>query len=205
MTKETKLYAAILSVQSEAPIIGKGTDNPFFKSKYADLADIWKSIRELMKKNRLLISHTIECVEGVDYIRTKIIHADTGEFIESATRIPVFSKVQEYGSYITYIRRYSISAMLGLVTDEDDDGNAAVEAQKKQPPKPAEPKTSPELAKQREFLAKAKKEIEAITEYADIATWFHDNIKETAILTDDQVKWLNDTAGKHKKKLEKTQ
>lgn len=125
MTDKNKLYPAILAVQQGAPFIDKSSDNPFFKSKYADLPDVWRAIKALMGENNLLVSHTIEANDN-DYIVTRIIHAETGEFIESKSRIMLAkSTAQEYGSYITYMRRYAISAMLGLVTDEDDDGNKA--------------------------------------------------------------------------------
>lgn len=140
MTKQNKLYQAMMTVQQEAPFIDKSEDNPFFKSKYADLPQIWRSIKEIMCKNNLLVTHTMSVNED-EYITTKIIHVDSGESIESTSKIQL-SKVtaQEYGSYITYMRRYALSAMLGLVTDEDDDGNSATKAQEKSPPKKASPK-----------------------------------------------------------------
>ncbi len=139
----TELYEAILKVQQDAPFIDKSAANPFFKSKYADLPAIWKAIKELMGVNGILVTHSMTaCVDG-EFIHTKIIHAKSGQEMESVSKITL-SKVtaQEYGSYITYMRRYALSAMLGLVTDEDDDGNKATEAAKTktQPKAPNPPK-----------------------------------------------------------------
>lgn len=137
--KDKTLYEALLSVQQEAPFIDKSAANPFFKSKYADMPAIWGAIKDILGKNNVVVTHSMSCADGVDYINTKIIHAPSGEFIESTSRILLGrSTAQEYGSYITYMRRYALTAMLGLVTDEDDDGNKATAAKqsepKKQPP-----------------------------------------------------------------------
>jgi hypothetical protein len=150
----TELYEAILKVQQDAPFIDKSAANPFFKSKYADLPAIWKAVKESMGSNGLLVTHSMTAVNDCEYIVTKIIHAKTGQEMESVSKITL-SKVtaQEYGSYITYMRRYALIAMLGLVTDEDDDGNKASQA--KQADKKADtpkPKTEVKPLSGEEFL-----------------------------------------------------
>jgi hypothetical protein len=137
MTKEATIRDALFAVQQAAPAISKSTDNPFFKSKYASLPDIWEAIRSLLGEHKLYVSHTLHSDPEGDFIVTQIIHVPTGSLIESNTRITLAKNTaQEYGSYITYMRRYALSAMLGLVTDEDDDGNAASQAKPKPEPKP---------------------------------------------------------------------
>lgn len=138
--KKETLYQALFAVQQAAPFVDKATANPFFKSKYADLPTVWKAVKDLMGEHGLFVSHTTFTDELGEYIRTRIIHAESGDFIESVNKIILGkSTAQEYGSYMTYMRRYALSAMLGLVTDEDDDGNAA--SQKK----PAKPFTGEEF------------------------------------------------------------
>lgn len=133
-----KLYAAMAQVQQKAPFIDKDATNPHFKSKYADLPAIWRGIKEIVGEAGLLVNHSMDCIDGNDYITTKIIHVESGEHIESRSRIMLSkSTAQEYGSYITYMRRYALTAMLGIVTDDDDDGNAASNAQSKAAAKPA--------------------------------------------------------------------
>lgn len=155
--EKTTLLQALFEVQKAAPSIDKSADNPFFKSKYADLPAIWQAIKPLLSDNGLLISHTMESTESGEIIRTKIYHVESGEFIESSSKITLSkTTAQEYGSYITYMRRYAVSAMLGLVTDEDDDGNNGNKASQPQKPK-EEPKKPWEQIRANEIVAAIKK------------------------------------------------
>lgn len=153
--KKLALFKSILNVQQMAPIIDKSQDNPFFKSKYADLPAVWKSIKKLMLDNGLLVNHVMGYEDGNDFILTKIVHVESGEYEESRSKIYLTkATAQEYGSYVTYMRRYALSAMLGLVTDEDDDGN---NASNKKPEAKPEGKPSPLV----EQCRKIKSEIES--------------------------------------------
>lgn len=143
-----KILPAILAVQSAAPTVSKGTDNPFFKSKYADLADIWSAIKESMAANNLIVTHLMEPRDGKEYLTTRIYHT-SGQYLESVCPIePVKRDPQGYGSAVTYMRRYSLSALLGIVTDMDDDGNDAAQAKSK---KPEPKKEEPEVTQNPEF------------------------------------------------------
>ena len=60
------------------------------------------------------------------YLEPKLVHAESGQFLASLAGIPLSKHdPQAMGSAITYGRRYSLSAMLGIVTEDDDDGNMA--------------------------------------------------------------------------------
>ena len=134
------LNEALFNVQQGCPAITKETSNPFFKSKYADLPTIWGVIRPLMKTNKLFLSHSVKNDGDGEYLITTITHVPTGDNISTTNKITLVKHTaQEYGSYMTYMRRYALTAMLGLVTDEDDDGNSATEAAKSQPPKAHNP------------------------------------------------------------------
>lgn len=142
-----KILPAILAVQSAAPTVSKGTDNPFFKTKYADLADIWEAIKESMAANNLIVTHLMEPRDGREYLTTRIYHT-SGQYLESVCPIePVKKDPQGYGSAVTYMRRYSLSALLGIVTDIDDDGNAAGQGDDKQNKPKEPPKKIPESPK----------------------------------------------------------
>lgn len=155
--KKQTLHEALFAVQQAAPFIDKATDNPFFKSKYASMPDIWDAIKGLLGENKLLVMHQLEVIDGADYIATTIHHIPSGDFLLSRSRILLSkSTAQEYGSYITYMRRYAVSAMLGLITDSDDDGNAASNAKPKPEPSPLKPVTSQEIALLKTGLATAK-------------------------------------------------
>ena len=137
------LYEALFNVQQGCPAITKETSNPFFKSKYADLPTIWGVIRPLMKTNKLFLSHSVEKKEDGEYLLTNITHVPTDKTVSTTNKIMLVKHTpQEYGSYMTYMRRYALTALLGIVTDEDDDGNKATEAAQTQaakPPKPSNP------------------------------------------------------------------
>lgn len=103
--------------------VKKGTINPFFKSKYADLPSILEVIKDPLKEAGLCLYHAIKNTEGGYVVVTTIAHEESAESISS--EFPVFGgKPQEIGSSITYARRYNIQAMLDIPT-EDDDANAS--------------------------------------------------------------------------------
>lgn len=108
--------------------IAKSASNPFFKSKYADLPSILEAIKKPMKDNGLSIT---QFPSGTNGLSTLLMHT-SGEWIEdNFTMTPVDNKPQTAGSWITYMRRYAIGAVLGLSTEVDDDGNFASGNKKK--------------------------------------------------------------------------
>ncbi len=107
----------------EAPT--KNKVNPHFKSAYADLAAIKSSYQKALGDNGLSIVNTMSFTEGHLLLRTSLVHAESGEWIASDYPIPTFSKPQETGSAVTYGRRYNVCALLDIVAEDDDDGNAA--------------------------------------------------------------------------------
>ena len=101
---------------------------PFFKSKYADLTEMVRVSRPALTNNGLSIVQQLTTKEDGTYLSTVLCHA-SGEWIESNIKIvPPKNDVQTLGSYITYLRRYSYSALIGVCTseDEDDDGEASM-------------------------------------------------------------------------------
>lgn len=115
------IYKAIAGFQQEVPVILKETSG--YGYKYADLPAIFEVINPLMKKHGLGF---YQAVDGTNII-TVIFHIESGEEIKSTTAIPQgvsLAKMNDFqvlGSAITYIRRYALSSMLGLVTDKDTD------------------------------------------------------------------------------------
>ncbi len=87
---------------------------------YADLADLLEATRGALMENELAISQPIKG----EILHTYLIHS-SGEFIESYMPLPRGLSNQELGSALTYLRRYSLSSILGIAGEEDDDGNAA--------------------------------------------------------------------------------
>ena len=119
------LAAALCAVQGELKPAIKQADNPFFKSKYVDLPGVWEAIRPLLAKNGLSVVQTFTASADGPTIVTTLMHK-SGQWVSSELFLkPAKSDPQGVGSAITYGRRYALSAMVGVVADEDDDGNAA--------------------------------------------------------------------------------
>jgi hypothetical protein len=121
-TQEQKsLFKSLAAFQQEVPVIHKETKG--YGYSYADLPTIFDKINPLLAKHNLGFTQPImgNCV------KTIIFHTETGDTIESLTEIPQgvqlkgMNDFQVLGSAITYIRRYALSSILGLVTDKDTD------------------------------------------------------------------------------------
>lgn len=138
------IYKALADFQQEVPVILKDTSG--YGYKYADLPAIIEVINPLLKKNGLGFYQAINGTK----IKTVVFHTETAEQIESETDMPFdtliyeevtktdkkgneykvsqlkgfegMNRAQAIGSLITYFRRYSLSSILGLVTDKDTDG-----------------------------------------------------------------------------------
>jgi hypothetical protein len=128
MQKSTQLDAlgpAMAKAQRDMAGAKKGSSNPFFKSKYADLASVAEACREALTSNGLSVIQGPESEDGdMVILHTMLLH-ESGQWIESTLRMrPVKADPQGMGSCITYARRYTLAAMCG-VAPEDDDGNAA--------------------------------------------------------------------------------
>jgi len=124
-----KAIAKALSIfHKEMQPVGKDRENPFFKSRYATLDNILEKIKGPLEKAGLTF---IQIPKGNDELMTAIIEIESGELIEGTLKItPVKNDPQSQGSAITYARRYALSAMLGISTDDDDDGHVATLATK---------------------------------------------------------------------------
>jgi len=116
------IYQSLLEFQANMPVIKKTETNPFFKSKYADLSSIQKTIQKDLAKSELGYTQGIR--DGV--LHTTLFNAD-GQTLDFTYPLPLEGKPQDIGSAITYAKRYSLVAILGLIIEdeEDDDGNAA--------------------------------------------------------------------------------
>jgi hypothetical protein len=124
------LAPALAAAQSELKAVSKDRTNPHFKNKYATLDAIMDEIRPVLAKHGLSVvqgmAHPDTDVNGVVkafVLETMLLHK-SGEYLANAAVMPVAKNdPQGVGSAITYGRRYGVSALLALATDEDDDGN----------------------------------------------------------------------------------
>lgn len=122
-----ELSKALINVQKNLQPAVKDAVNPFCKNKYATLNSIMDSCRTALLENGVLLTQYPIPVEGENLgLVTKLVHAESGQFQASLAVIPLAKPdPQGMGSAFTYGRRYALSSMLGIVTEEDDDGNAA--------------------------------------------------------------------------------
>lgn len=121
------LAKALVAAQGEFIAIPKTDSNPFFKSKYAGLPAVVEAASSILAKNGLAVSQFITASEEhqKQYLTTYLLHT-SGEYIVHDMELMLSKQdAQGQGSAITYARRYSYMAVLGLVADDDDDGNAA--------------------------------------------------------------------------------
>lgn len=121
-----ELCAALVLAQGELEHAGKTSKNPHFNSKYADLAEVLDTIRPTLSKHGLAVMQfpAYSAEHGVVVVETVLVHR-SGEYVAGSVGVPVTKKdAQGVGSGITYARRYSLAAVVGIAQD-DDDGNAA--------------------------------------------------------------------------------
>lgn len=119
-----ELFAALAKAQASIQGAQKGNTNPHFKAKYADLASVWDACREALTSNGLSVTQLPSSDGETVSVRTILAH-ESGQWISSTLRMrPTKADPQGVGSALTYARRYSLAAMVG-VAPEDDDGNAA--------------------------------------------------------------------------------
>jgi hypothetical protein len=126
MKSETisELAKALSNFQSKMVSVKKDAINPFYKSKYATLDTIWETIRKPLSENGLSVAQTMNIIDGKSVLETTLYHT-SGEWVKGVQSVnPVKDDPQSLGSAITYARRYSLSALLGIVADEDDDAEA---------------------------------------------------------------------------------
>lgn len=120
-----ELAAALCAAQAEFSAVPKTADNPFFKSKFADLPTVVASAAPILTKHGLAVSQFLG-IDGTDDTLTTWLLHKSGQFIAQSMRLHLTKQdAQGQGSATTYARRYSYMSVLGLVAEADDDGNAA--------------------------------------------------------------------------------
>jgi len=126
-----ELATALSKAQGQIEAASKGSVNPHFKSRYADLNSLRDAIREPLAVNDLSIIQLPRVDGNHVEVETMLLHK-SGEYIAETLRMPFGqNNAQAIGSALTYCRRYSLGSLLNLSSD-DDDGNAAVALSGKQ-------------------------------------------------------------------------
>jgi hypothetical protein len=134
-----ELYTAILLAKQNMRSPSKNKKAMY--GKYADLESVLDAVQRPLAEEGIIISQA--CIDADEklYLRTSLIHAATGQTM--STDVPILMKnpnnPQELGGAMTYARRYGIVGILGIVADDDDDGNTAAGRQADGSPTPVKP------------------------------------------------------------------
>lgn len=113
------LYNKLLAIQNKWVQVSKDWVNPHFKSKYMTLDNIIETLAPLLKDQKLLVTHFIENQELV----TRVVDVESGEQLDSSFGL-LATDPQKKGSEVTYAKRYNLSALFNICSDEDDDANS---------------------------------------------------------------------------------
>ena len=144
--KPKTLAGALFAFQGEVSKVGKDSVNSHFSNSYASLEKIMEVIRPVLQKHGLVLSQILDNADGAAALRTIIMHPESDQALEGVCPFPANLNAQQMGSAVTYFRRYGALAVLGLVTDTDDDGNlastASPQAQAATPPAAQAPPTA---------------------------------------------------------------
>jgi hypothetical protein len=129
-----ELFAALAKMQGEVENATKGSVNPHFKSRYADLAEVLNTVRPVMSANGLSVIQS-PAFDGVRVgVTTTICHSSGGYVSGEISCVPAKHDGQGVGAATTYLRRYALAAFAG-VAQEDDDGQSATTTQRVAYPK----------------------------------------------------------------------
>ena len=122
-----EIATALVKAQLEMVAPKKGSVNPFFKNKYADLNDVLSAVVPALNNNGIVLLQPLVNIDNKNYVKTVLMH-ESGETFESLAEIFCNKQndAQAYGSGISYARRYSLSSICGIGS-ADDDGQKAVQ------------------------------------------------------------------------------
>jgi len=125
-----KIMPALLKAQKKIGAAKKGADNPFFKSKYADLGSVMEACKEPLNDEGISIIQSPTLVkneltgESESIVETLLIH-ESGAFVSSEMKLILDKQdMQKLGSAISYAKRYTLQA-LAFIPSADDDANKA--------------------------------------------------------------------------------
>lgn len=129
---KSEFHNALLALHGDIETMKKDEKNPFFKSKYVALPKMIKTLKPIMQKHGFILSQPTDVANTqtgiVNVVFSTIVHAKTG--LSDTAKLALSPELikdgsmQGLGGAITYARRYTLSALLGI-EEADDDGNVA--------------------------------------------------------------------------------
>ena len=154
----TQIATALSTAQADMQNAVINKENPHFRSRYADLSAMRDATIPHLSKNGLSLSQQPIVKENGDFILRTLLMHNSGEWIGGEFPLPRAAKLQELGSAITYAKRYSWSAICGVASEEDDDGNEGQHANLGQPKRAPPP--PPRKREDGQAITPPKKEAE---------------------------------------------
>jgi len=133
MTEHKNIYGALCAAQAEFGKVQKGSTNPAFKSRYADLADVAGVVIPTLSAHGVAVLHYMVGEGDAMAMRTEFVHATSESRVSCDVPLIVDrNNMQGMKSDTTYAKRIGLESLSGVAPDTDDDGNAAAKA----PPAP---------------------------------------------------------------------
>jgi hypothetical protein len=173
-----ELGAAMAKAQAEIKAAIKDSQGQVGTSRnyrYADLASVWDACRVALTKNGLSVIQTTDFDKDEVWLVTTLLHS-SGDSIASRYPLrPQQQTPQGYGSSLTYARRYCLASIVGVVSDEDDDGLAASQRGNYEPPAKPAPREDATLAKAKSFVDDAIAAIGTLTDATSLNAWVEAN------------------------------
>lgn len=143
--KTDLISKALIGAWDKMKTAKKQNDNPFFKSKYADFGSVVDACKSALLENDLVVTQPTTIINGQTALVTTLLHS-SGQWVRGLYPVnPIKNDPQAIGSAITYARRYALASIVGLVAEEDDDGEMAMGRGQVQPIVKAKPAPKIEL------------------------------------------------------------
>ena len=115
-----ELSKALAKAQGQMKKALKDSTNPFFKSNYADLGSVWEACSAALQDNGLAVAQGVDFDGATTFLWTRLIHS-SGEWMQGRQPLLLVKQdPQAQGSAMTYARRYSLAAMVGVMQTDDD-------------------------------------------------------------------------------------
>lgn len=183
-----QLAEAMAVAQGEMENATKNATNPHFKSNYADLAEVLNTVRPVLSRNGISVTQFPSFGEGLVHVETVIAHK-SGEWMSEKCSAPAQrNDAQGIGSAISYLRRYSLAAIVGVAQEDDDGNDASKQPQKQQQraqPQPQHQETQLQKATSKQ-LAAIMAAFDGSTD-EDMLSWcnefYHRNNSKTRVST----------------------
>lgn len=203
------LAAALVAFQADMPTVHKGQTARIpgkdgrsgYSYQYADLADVARVAHPLLARHGLAFSTSPQHLDGVGFVlKGTLRHVSGGE---DTGVLPITGRsAQDLGSSLTYLRRYLLGCMTGIVTDEDEDGGMATQAGTERPQAQTPEATQPALRRDQQILADRVDALPASARTKFIEWWDTNNLPVLGHTSAAQVAWVMEQMDKREQQSE---